>query len=168
MLHRTTHIKGSSYATGNLLRQMRNNNRTTVIGLGAGFQVICCMTKVNRRCLKNFDPQVMRKKISLWEMSHNTASFPQLLLPKQAGISSTPLCESIVTPYCQSEPIHNPLLQTASSALPCSSLLSLALPFSAQSQIGGWGTFCGPNKRAKVVRTPLYESVGRGGSDPNS
>lgn len=24
--------------------------------------------------------------------------------------------------------------------------------------------FCGPNKRAKVVRTPLYESVGGGGA----
>ena len=51
-----------------------------------------------------------------------------------------------------------------SKSLFCSALLSLVLRFSAKSQIGGWGVFCGPNKRAKVVRTLLYESVGgRGG-----
>lgn len=64
-----------------------------------------------------------------------------------------------MTPHCQQEPIHIP---PPSSSLFCIALPSLALPFSAKSQIGGWGVFCGPNKRAKVVRTPLYKRVGGG------
>lgn len=103
---------------------------------------------------------LLERNMNLWG---NTVSFtqrPLSLTPsfhKQARTSSTPLCESILTPHCQQEPIHIPL---PSNSLFCSALLSLALPFSAKSQIGGWGVFCGPNKRAKVVRTPLYESVG--------
>lgn len=103
------------------------------------------------------------------------ASLPHPSFHKLEGTSSTPLCEFILTPHCQQEPIHIP--PPSKKSLCCSALLSLALPFSAKSQIGGWEVFCGPNKRAKVVRTPLYESVGLGwgvggveggGSDPNS
>lgn len=97
-------------------------------------------------------------KVQQHGLSLNTGLFSlNPFFHKQAGTSSTPLCKSILTPHCQQEPIHIP---PPSNSLFSSALLGLSLPFSAKSQIGGWGVFCGPNKGAKVVRTPLYESVG--------
>lgn len=102
-------------------------------------------------------------KILIIEKSYNTVSFsehrPPSLNPslhKQAGTSSMWVLTDTTLPT-GAHPRPPP-----SNSLLCCALLGLALPFSAKSQIGGWGVFCGPNKRAKVVRTPLYESVGGG------
>lgn len=60
------------------------------------------------------------------------------------------LCkEPIPTPHCQLEPVPPP--PTAPSQLPI---------FSKRNQSGGRGAFCGPNKRAKVVRTLLFRDGG--------
>lgn len=78
--------------------------------------------------------------------------FHSPFLHKQTGTRPSPLWQSTLTPHCQQEPMVTPLYQTVSSAL------LYLLP--AKSQIGGWEMFCGPNKRTKVVKTPLYKSVG--------
>lgn len=117
----------------------------------------------------------MKKYWTLWESSFNSDSFsphspsvPRPLLPASKQESALLLYES---PYWhhtanRSPSTHKPSYPPThppSNSLFCSALLSLALAFSAKSQIGGWGVFCGPNKRAKVVRTPLYKSVWGGG-----
>lgn len=90
-------------------------------------------------------------------------------LPSYPSSSSTSKQEPALI-FCESpywhhtankspSPPPNPQQPLFCSALFSSSWLS---PFSAKSQIGGWGAFCGPNKRAKVVRTPLCEGGGGG------
>lgn len=175
MLHKATSIKESSSLRGDFRTYMErrsDNKRTSIFWLAQDFNFSVAWEKLIDVSQILLNPKLLERNINLWGNSYNTVSFsqhrPLSLTPsfrKQAGTSSTPLCEFILTPHCQQEPIHNP---PPSKSLFCSALLSLALPFSAKSQIGGWGVFCGPNKRAKVVRTPLYESVGGGGSDPNS
>ncbi len=65
-------------------------------------------------------------------------------------IAAPCLCEEpILTPNCQLEPVHPP--PTVPSQLPI---------FSKRNQSGGRGALCGPNKRAKIVRTPLFKDGG--------
>lgn len=93
-------------------------------------------------------------------LKHFLIQLPHTLPPLSTSKQEPALLfyeESTLTPHCQQEPISTP---PPSSNLLYSALSSLALSFSAESQIGGWGMFCGPNKRAKVVRTSLNESVG--------
>lgn len=147
------------------MKRKSNKNRTTIFWLRARYKLLYCMRRANKvlrillslRLLER-NIRIFGKTLSTVSLSLNTDPFSSAPpFYKQAGTSSTPLCESILTPHCQQEPIYIP---PPSNSLFCSPLPSLALPFSAKSQIGGWGVFCGPNKRAKVVRTPLYESVG--------
>lgn len=169
MLHKATSIKEISYLRVHFLRHIekKSNSRCTIFCLERRFQLLYGMRRAHQHFTKSselLNLSLLKRNMNLWGNSYNTVSFsqhrPLSLTPsfhKQARTSSSPLCESILTPNCQQEPIHIPL---PSNSLFYSGLLSLALPFSAKSQIGGWGVFCGPNKRAKVVRTPLYESVG--------
>lgn len=113
----------------------------------ARFKFLYCTTEVN---YKYSEPKFFSKEsLSMGEMT--ASHFPQTLL-----------CEFMLTPHCQLEPILGDPPPPTSKSLFCSTLPSLVHSFSAKSQIGGWGVFCGLYKRTKVVRTLLYESVGRG------
>lgn len=173
MLQKATSIKDSSYLRGHFLTQTeeRSDNRTSIPWLRAQFHLLLhCMRRTQLLRILIYE-EVLESLGKLFQQWLFLSAQPLCSSPppsnKQARISSTALWESILTPHCQQEPIHTqtllPTHPPPSNSLFCSALLSLALAFSAKSQIGGWGVFCGPNKRAKVVRTPLYKSVWGGG-----
>lgn len=127
----------------------------------------CCMRETDGHSQILLNPELLERNINLRGNSYNIVSFLKRR-PHSLTLLSTSKQEPVLFLYVSSYWHHTANRSPSTSPLPrkkslcCSALLSLALPFSAKSQIGGWEVFCGPNKRAKVVRTPLYESVGLG------
>lgn len=133
-----------------------NKNRTTTFGFGQDLSFYW-MAEANRSLINYFEME----EILIFGKTLTTLSYS--FNPPPFCLQETALLLHTDTTLPTGDHLCPP---PTSKSLFCSALLSLVLPFSAKSQIGGWGVFCGPNKRAKVVRTLLYESVGGGGQWP--
>lgn len=168
MLHKATSIKGL-FLSLHFLRHMErksHNNGTIVFWFGARFKLLYF-----RKKKKQIEVLHILLNLRLLERKSLGKLFQQCLF-----ISIQPSVSHPLLPQVSKNQLYSFMRVYTDTTLPtgdhphppsfqqplllCSALLSLALLFSAESQIGGWGVFCGPNKRAKVVRTPLYESVG--------
>lgn len=118
MLHKATSIKESSSLRGDFRTYMErrsDNKRTSIFWLAQDFNFSVAWEKLIDVSQILLNPKLLERNINLWGNSYNTVSFsqhrPLSLTPsfrKQAGTSSTLLCEFILTPHCQREPIHNP------------------------------------------------------------
>lgn len=117
--------------------------------------------------------RLRERNINRWGNSYNTVSFSQhrllSLTPsfhKQAGTSSTPLCESILTPHCQQEPIHIPP-SFKQSLLLCSPQLAWLSLSQQRARLGVGECFVAQIKELKQSELLCMKVLG-GSSDPNS
>lgn len=159
MLHKRTSIKESSSSRGypSWVEVKSSNQRNAMCwhGLGSNFYIPRLKSIINIRNPNFFERIVIYG-------GNNSVSFPTKPFLLQGSMNQ---CFSFMRVHADTTIANwSPSLVTPppSKSLFCSTLPSLVHSFSAKSQIGGWGVFCGLYKRTKVVRTLLYESVGRG------
>lgn len=165
MLHKATSIEESSSLRGDFLRYMErksNNDRTTIwVQFYIAWQMLIYIFKFFgiQSCFKEI--LIFGETLTTLSHSLNTGPHPLLSQASRNQLYAFMWVHTDTTLPTWAHP-HPPSFKQP--LLLCSPQLGSA--FLRKEPDWGLGVFCGPNKRAKVVRTPLYKSVGGGGQWP--